>query len=220
GANATAVADPPEKAEVPPGEPVRSPVARALIKEMRNAKREVAIVSPYFVPGSRVLQVLETLRQQHVRVRVLTNSLSSTDAPIVHSAYRRYRLPLLESGVELSEIRAAADGVANGQSDGASTGSGGSGKSDDAPFALHAKRYVFDDQRVFIGSANFDRRSFKVNTEIGLLIESPDLARQIRAQFEQFAASPNSYRLLLDEKNSLAPRIRFHTQVDGKTVDL
>ena len=218
-ANATAVADPPEKAEVPPGEPVRSPVARALIKEMRNAKREVAIVSPYFVPGSHVLQVLETLRQQHVRVRVLTNSLSSTDAPIVHSAYRRYRLPLLESGVELSEIRAAADGVANGQSDGASAGSGGSGKSDDAPFALHAKLYVFDRQRVFIGSANFDRRSFKVNTEMGLLIESPDLARQIVAQFEQFAASPTSYRLML-ESGPFGDRIRFRTQVDGKTVDL
>jgi putative cardiolipin synthase len=213
-AKATVIADPPEKAEVPPGEPVRSPVARELMRDMRSANRDVVIVSPYLVPGTHVLDVLKELRQRNVRVRILTNSLSSTDAPIVHSAYRRYRLPLLESGVELSEVRAASDGH--------STGSGGSGGSagDEAPFALHAKLYVFDERRVFIGSANFDRRSFKVNTEIGLLIESPELARQITAQFEQFAASPNSYRLLLDEKGPRGPRIRFHTQVDGKTVDL
>ena len=221
-ATATVVSDPPEKVQVPPGEAVHSPVARALMKEMRGAKRDVVIVSPYLVPGAHVLDVLKELRQRNVQVRILTNSLSSTDAPIVHSAYRRYRVPLLESGVELSEVRAASDGHSSGSGSSGSGGSGGSAGSGggEAPFALHAKLYVFDDQRVFIGSANFDRRSFKVNTEIGLLIESPDLVRQMRAQFEQFAASPNSYRLLLDEKNSLAPRIRFHTQVDGKTVDL
>src|SRR5262249_28387816 len=145
---------------------------------------------------------------------------SSTDAPIVHSAYRRYRLPLLESGVELSEIRAASDGESSASGGSANGGSAGSGKSDAAPFALHAKLYVFDRQRVFVGSANFDRRSFKVNTEVGLMIDSPVLARQIVAQFEQFAASSNSYRLVLDEHGPLGPRIRFKTQVDGKSVDL
>src|SRR5207248_7967536 len=144
--------------EVPPGEAVRSPVARALMKEMRGAKRDVVIVSPYLVPGAHVLDVLKELRQRNVQVRILTNSLSSTDAPIVHSAYRRYRVPLLESGVELSELRAASDGA--GSSSGAQ-GGGASGKSGETPFALHAKLYVFDRQRVFIGSANFDRRSFR-----------------------------------------------------------
>ncbi|HSD00129.1 MAG TPA: phospholipase D family protein, partial [Casimicrobiaceae bacterium] len=110
-AKAMAIADPPEKAEVPPGERVGSPVARQLMKEMRSAKREVVIVSPYLVPGGHVLSLLEDLRERHVRVRILTNSLSSTDAPIVHSAYQRYRVPLLEAGVELSEVRAASDGA-------------------------------------------------------------------------------------------------------------
>ena len=219
GANATVVADPPEKAKVPPGEVFHSPVARALIRAMRAAQREVVIVSPYLVPGAHVLAVLEELRQRNVKVRILTNSLSSTDAPIVHSAYRRYRLPLLEAGVELSEVRAASDGGGSA-SGGSRQGSGSSGSSSgEAPFALHAKLYVFDQKRVLIGSANFDRRSFKVNTEIGLLIDSPELAREIHAQFEQFAASPKSYRLALEEA-ALGPRIRFRTQVDGKTVDL
>src|SRR5439155_3866275 len=125
-AKATAVADPPEKAEVPPGEAVHSPVARELMRDMRSATREVVIVSPYFVPGARALSALGQLRDRNVRVRILTNSLSSTDAPIVHSAYRHYRLPLLESGVELSEIRAAADGAGSASGSRASGGSGGS----------------------------------------------------------------------------------------------
>ncbi|HEY3180830.1 MAG TPA: phospholipase D family protein [Casimicrobiaceae bacterium] len=216
-ANAAVIADHPEKAEVPPGEPVRSPVVRQLVQEMRNVNSEVAIVTPYFVPGERAMARIKELRQRNVRVRVLTNSLSSTDFPIVHSAYRRYRTPLLEAGVELSEIRAASDGAPMGSSP---QGSGASGKSGDAPFALHAKLYVFDRQRVFIGSANFDRRSFKLNTELGLMIESRELAGQIVAQFEQFAASPNSYRLILEPGGPKGERIRWRTQLDGKSVDL
>ena len=59
------------------------------MREMRNVKNEVAIVTPYFVPGERAMGVIKDLRQRNVRVRILTNSLSSTDAPIVHSAYKR-----------------------------------------------------------------------------------------------------------------------------------
>ena len=69
-----------------------------------------------------------------------------------------------------------------------------SGSGSDAPFALHAKLYVYDVQRVFIGSANFDRRSFKVNTELGLMIESPEIARQIVDRFDRFASLSNSYQ--------------------------
>ena len=79
---------------------------------------------------------------------------------------------------------------------------------------------MFDGKRIFIGSANFDRRSFKVNTEIGLMIDSRVLASQIVAQFEQFAASPNSYRLVLESNGPFGPRILFKTQVDGKTAYL
>jgi putative cardiolipin synthase len=215
-ANAAMVADHPGKAEVPPGEPVHSPVVRQLMQQMRNVKNEVAIVTPYFVPGEHAMALIKDLRQRNVRVRILTNSLSSTDAPIVHSAYKRYRATLLEAGVELSELRAASDGEASGSG---SQGSRGSGSSD-APFALHAKLYVFDRQRVFIGSANFDRRSFKLNTELGLIIDSRELAGQIVAQFEQFAASPNSYRLILEPGGPTGDRIRWRTQLDGKPVDL
>jgi len=160
--------------------------------------------------------LLEQLRQRNVRVRVLTNSLASTDVPAVHGAYRKYRKPLVEAGVEVFEIRALP-----GQIPSDIRGSGrGSGSGSDAPFALHAKIYTFDRQRVFIGSANFDPRSFHINTELGLMIDSPELARQIVERFDQFAALPNSYRLDLDRDGPLGPRLHWSTQVDGRAVDL
>ena len=215
-APATVIADAPEKAELAPGEKVHSPVVRALMRSMDEASDEVDIVTPYFVPGDRGLTLLERLRDRRVRVRILTNSLASTDVPAVHGAYRKYRRPLVEAGVELSEIRAVP-----GQAlEEAGTHGTGSGSGSDAPFALHAKIYVFDQKRVFIGSANFDRRSFHLNTELGLMIDSPELARQIIVRFDQFAALPNSYQLVLDPAGPLGPRLRWLTQVDGKSVEL
>ena len=122
----------------------------------------------------------------------------------------------MEAGAELSEIRAIP-----GQAlEGTGLRATGSGSGSDAPFALHAKIYVFDRKRVFIGSANFDRRSFHLNTELGLMIDSPELARQIITRFDQFAALPNSYQLVLDPAGPLGPRLRWRTQLDGKAVDL
>jgi cardiolipin synthase C len=211
-AQATVIADAPEKAELAPGEKVHSPIVRTLMRTMDEASDEVDIVTPYFVPGDRGLALLERLRDRRVRVRILTNSLASTDVPAVHGAYRKYRKPLVEAGVELSEIRAVPGQALE------ETGLRGSGS--DVPFALHAKIYVFDHRRVFIGSANFDRRSFHLNTELGLMIDSPELARQIIARFDQFAALPNSYQLVLDSAGPFGPRLRWRTQVDGKSVDL
>jgi putative cardiolipin synthase len=213
-AQATVIADAPEKAELAPGEKVHSPIVRALMRTMDEARDEVDIVTPYFVPGDRGLALLERLRDRRVRVRILTNSLASTDVPAVHGAYRKYRKPLVEAGAELSEIRAIPGQALEG------AGGMGGGSGSDAPFALHAKIYVFDHKRVFIGSANFDRRSFHLNTELGLMIDSPELARQIIARFDEFAALPNSYQLVLDPAGPLGPRLRWRTQLDGKSIEL
>jgi putative cardiolipin synthase len=217
-ASAQVIVDPPEKAEVPPGESPHSPVARALIQAMKNAREEVDIVTPYFVPGARGLSILEELRQRNVRVRLLTNSLASTDVPLVHGAYSKYRKSLVEAGAEVSEIR-PIPGQDPERSGSLGSGSGlrGSGSGSEAPFALHAKIYIFDNRRVFVGSANFDRRSFRVNTEIGLMIESPELAKQIGTRFDQFAGPANSYRLALDRDGPLGPRLRWRTEIDGQS---
>ena len=214
-AQATVIADTPDKAELAPGEKVHSPIVRALMRTMNEASDEVDIVTPYFVPGDRGLALLERLRDRRVRVRILTNSLASTDVPAVHGAYRKYRRPLVEAGAELFCCWTASTVNTDSTPPAPPAGSGS-----DVPFALHAKIYVFDHKRVFIGSANFDRRSFHTNTELGLMIDSPELARQIIARFDEFAALPNSYQVMLDRAGPFGPRLRWRTQLDGKSVDL
>jgi len=135
--------------------------------------RELDLVSPYFVPGEVGTQYFTQLAATGVTVRVLTNSLEATDVAAVHSGYARRRVALLEGGVELFELRRAA---------GASTDAG-KGPFGSSGSSLHAKTFAVDAERVFVGSVNFDPRSAKLNTELGLVIESPTLASQIEHAF-------------------------------------
>jgi putative cardiolipin synthase len=124
-----------------------------------------------------------------VRVRILTNSLASTDMPIAHAGYRNYRIPLLQMGVELYEVRKklGEPQTSRGPIKSASSGS----------FALHAKVFIFDRERAFVGSMNFDRRSLRINTELGLIIDSPQIAREIAARFDAITQPSNSYQVFL-----------------------
>lgn len=213
-AKAVVVADPPEKAMPANNAAAPSPTARVLSQHMNEVNRELVIISPYFVPGSAGLATLEALRKRGARVRILTNSLASTDVPVVHSAYQRYRGPLLDAGVEIFEIR-PVPGQLKSEHESAGSDLGASA----APFALHAKAYVFDRQLVFLGSANLDPRSLELNTEVGLLIESPDLARQIIARFDEFSASSNSYRVTRSNDTATGAALTWHTSVDGRTIE-
>lgn len=67
--------------------------------------------------------------------------------------------------------------------------------------ALHAKALVIDHDRVFIGSTNLDPRSLRVNTEMGLLIESAELNSEVRAAIEPDFERMNAWHLELDENN-------------------
>ena len=135
------------------------------------------------------MKFFEGLRERNVTVRILTNSLASTDMSIVHSGYQAFREPLLDKGVDLYEVRPVlGQPVVRGNQ----LKSPSSGR-----YALHAKVFVFDRQRVFIGSMNLDQRSLYLNTEIGLIIDSPELARQIALRFEDIAQPANSYVLML-----------------------
>jgi len=163
------------------------------------------VISPYLIPGDDGLAAIRGLRQRGVRVRALTNSLASTDVPVVHSAYRRYREPLIDAGVELFEVRPAPGQIRDRKG----LGSAASG----APFALHAKAYVFDRSTVLIGSANLDPRSLVLNTESGIVVESRELAAQIVRRFEQFSAGANSYVVTSDGST-----LQWRTNVDGREV--
>ncbi len=136
---------------------------------MRNAGTEVTLSSPYFVPAKNGMEIFEHGVRRGVTYRVLTNSLAATDEPLVHWGYMRYRKPMLRLGMELYELsptRASRDrrsGLFGSQSLG----------------ALHAKTAVIDGATVFIGSMNFDPRSDALNTELGIVIESRELAKEV-----------------------------------------
>ncbi|RPH67060.1 MAG: phospholipase D family protein [Burkholderiales bacterium] len=157
----------------------------------RAARREVILISPYFVPGKRGVGIARELRARGVRLRVLTNSLASTDAPVVHIGYARYREDLLEAGVELHELR---NQLGEPRS---RLGSFGSSQA-----SLHAKALVIDRRTLVIGSMNIDPRSARLNTEIGLVIRSPVLAAQVTQLFED-VASNSSYRVESGEDGRL-----------------
>jgi putative cardiolipin synthase len=85
---------------------------------------------------------------------------------------------------------------------------------------LHAKVFVFDRQRVFVGSMNLDQRSLHLNTEIGVIIDSPELARQIALRFEEIAQPASSYALAFGEPDGLGQRhLVWRTLENGKTVE-
>jgi putative cardiolipin synthase len=171
GGHAQVLADHPEKPfqGAPGGELMNSSVTHGVYQAMMVARSSVLASSPYFVPGRTGLALLLALRQRGVEVRVLTNSLASTDEPLVHLAYARYREALLEAGVQLFELsqQRVKDNMRMFLF-GASLG------------RLHAKTVVMDDRVAYVGSMNLDPRSATVNTEFGALIDSPALAAQLK----------------------------------------
>jgi putative cardiolipin synthase len=209
-AKAEVLADSPDKAKVENDDEPGALFRRRLLEAARDVRSELLIVSPYFVPGAKGEALLEKLRARGVRVRVLTNSLLSTDVPAVHAGYRRYRVPLLEAGVELYEVKPLPGKPHPG---------GGLLKSPSSgQFSLHAKAYVFDRKRIFIGSANFDRRSLHLNTEIGLMIDSAELAQQVVTRFETIANPANSFVLALQDEPGGSHRLVWKSVKDGKPI--
>jgi len=189
---ATLYADPPDKALSHSDTPRQEYLLDELKKMLERAQQRLQISSAYFVPGKRGVALFSNKETEGVEVSILTNSLSTTDVAIVHSGYSRYRKPLLESGVELWELRAEA-----GQRQRMRWFQGESRAS------LHAKTFVIDHDRSFIGSVNLDGRSLIQNTEVGLLIKSEALNHQLSTLFDRWVASDSAWQLSLDEEQTL-----------------
>jgi cardiolipin synthase C len=211
-AHARLVYDSPEKKRVADGEMIGKlmhPVVAAAATEVHS---ELLMVTPFLIPGAAGMRMVEDLRTRGVRVRVLTNSLESTPEVFAQSGYMHYRVPLLTDGVELYEVRAL---LGNARGSGETLAATRSGN-----YALHAKLFVFDRQRLYIGSMNFDERSRSLNTEIGLIIDSPELALQTAMRFESIVAPENSYRLALREGDAGGGlRLLWRTRENGEAID-
>ncbi len=157
-----------------------------LLQLMSQAKTDLLIVSPYFVPGARMMSRFASIRQRGVRVRVLTNSLASNDAIAAHVGYARYREALLAMGVELYEMRAEQRGSI--RSFGSVAGSTGSSLGTSRA-SLHAKMVVIDSHLLVVGSMNLDLRSKLQNSEVGIVIRSRALSAQAIRMIEPALAS-------------------------------
>jgi phosphatidylserine/phosphatidylglycerophosphate/cardiolipin synthase-like enzyme len=155
-----------------------------VVSLLKSAQREVTIISPYLVPGQRGMKLMHELRARGVHVRILTSSLAATDAPVVHIGYAHYRVPMLKDGIELYELRPEVGAPARLGTFGASRA------------RLHAKALVVDGRYLVVGSMNLDPRSMDLNSEIGMLINSPPLSQDVRKLFDEVVAT-SSYKVEL-----------------------
>lgn len=196
-------------------------MAREIRDFLESARDELLLISPYLIPGKAGVQWFQKMRERGVTVKIITNSLASTDSVVAHFGYVRYRKDLLRMGAELYELRAnpeprpGEDELRHSlnQGSGSSGSSGGSGGSA-SHGALHAKLLVLDRQAVFIGSFNLDPRSARFDTQDGIVIHSSELAKKAAGLFARDSSLTRSYRVSLADEDNLV----WITEDHGKEV--
>ncbi len=174
----------------------RKRVANVLREIAKNTTRELLIESAYLVPSDEGIALLKELTESGVKVKALTNSLASNDLTTNHSGYARRRIALLKNGAELFELRHDAKSCHY-------LVVGTERCSENTLFGLHAKSIVFDRKAVFVGSFNLNQRSIYLNSELALIVYSPELAEIIAGDIEQNLLPENSWQVRLDDNNDL-----------------
>jgi cardiolipin synthase C len=210
--------DTPEKKRVEAGEKGGRLMHRVIFEAAAAAHSEVIMISAFLIPGKDGMVLFDDLHQRAIVVRLLTNSMESSSDSAPFAGYLHYRRALLADKVQLYEIRDLPGNV-RGTGQNAQMSSYGN-------FALHTKLFIFDRKKIFIGSMNFDERSLHLNTEMGLMIESPELARQGAVLFAGLAQPADSYHVLLapppgDDAKQLpgAPHLVWRTLEKGQPVE-
>lgn len=173
-----------------------------LLKYLDKPEQSVDLISAYFVPEKQGSKMLSQLAEDGIKVRVLTNSYAANDVAVVHAFYAKYRQQLLENGVQLYEFLPAVtdeelNEVNQEISKKAKVSMKGLSRS-----SLHAKMMALDEKQVFIGSFNFDPRSAYLNSEIGVILNSPQLANAVHKTMDE-NLKKYAYKLVLDANNKL-----------------
>ncbi len=197
-APAQLIADAPSKAAGIDAESIDATAMGSTLKVLRSARSEVVIASPYFVPGSKGLALMQEAVDHDVRVVVLTNSLAATDEPLVHFGYARYRQEMLKMGVTLYELSPAL-----------TRKSGALGDFRSSLGRLHAKLAIVDRRWLMVGSMNMDGRSARSNTEMGVVIDSPELVDDLMSLFRRDRFE-STYRLRIAEGSERIEWIASH----------
>jgi putative cardiolipin synthase len=165
-------------------------MGRQLTAIVSEARQEILAETPYLALMPGTVAVVRSLRARGIRVRILTNSLATTDEPFAFSRYATQRGELLELGVELHELMphpAYLGEIVTRLPR----------MQQAARLALHAKTMVIDRRIVFVGSFNMDPRSTHLNTEMGVLVDSPQLAEELAAVIERDMDPRNSWTVAL-----------------------
>ena len=207
--------DSPDKKSVDEGNSPGRLIYKTVADRTKLANHEILMVTPYFVPSPGEEELLRDERQKHVLVRALTNSLCAAPVLSAQAGYMHYRPSLLQEGVQLYEIRAS---LGNARGSGQTPAISRYGN-----YALHGKLYVFDREAMFVGSMNFDQRSRHLNTEIGLIIDSPELSAVTAKRFDALVQPENAYAVSLrDPDKPIAKhgtRLIWRTRESGRDVE-
>jgi putative cardiolipin synthase len=190
-------------------------VGNQIIKLIQQAKKDVFIISAYLVPNPPLEEALIAASQRGVNVTVLTNSPSSIDVEVVIVFTNKIAPKLINAGINLYEINSAFP-VKDHLPDYAKQ----------AKTGLHAKVMTIDGNQLWIGSANFDYRSFEINTEYGALINSATLYPIVDDRFRAMLKNGNAFHLVLNKSTKklqyeLGDKLRFqHQSLFTKVVDV
>jgi putative cardiolipin synthase len=204
----TLIADDPSKVD-PDHDGHTQLIGPQLRTMLDDAQHQALLISPYFIPGKTGVSYLADLARRGVDIKVLTNALAATDEPEVHAGYSRYRIPLLEAGISVFELR-PIPGKPMQNTHGTSSGE-----------SLHAKSMIVDERMVFVGSMNLDPRSRKLNTEMGVIVDCPELAATLSRYFDSATAPENAFHVVLQRPGSSPsskPVLRWIAVDDGKPV--
>lgn len=167
------------------------PQLRAIIGQ---PNQQILLVTPYFVPTKAGVQAFTELAKGGIDIQILTNSLAATDVAIVHSGYAKYRKALLKAGIRLFELKRTSGSDEQKRLTKALSSSSAS--------SLHAKTFAIDGETVFVGSFNFDPRSAHLNTELGFVVQSTELAEQMQQVFRDLLHF-SAYEVKLGQGNRL-----------------
>lgn len=117
-------------------------LSRDLLEILKTAKSDVNIISPYLIPTDNVFKAFEELKARGVKIRIITNSMKSTDNLLAQAGYRSSQSRLTKMGIEIWEYK--------------------------GPHTVHAKTAIIDHQLVIVGTYNMDPRSAFLNREVAL----------------------------------------------------
>lgn len=197
------VYDSPDKAQSKKAEEAAS-ILTPLRQAVFNVEHELVVISPYFVLRKKEIEGLRSVRDRGVEITVLTNSLAATNQVVVFGGYAPIRRPMLNMGVRLYEVRADATIAGDHRVD-----------VEDAKATLHTKLFVVDRSKVFIGSFNWDQRSAYINTELGVIIDSPAIGEDFSRELESMLPV-KTYEVFLNEQGNM----RWRGMENGQEVVL